>query len=598
MTIAKTFKLVCLLISLVLFIPMFTACQSTDKTQSYLLIKQANFEYDDVTNTTEVSWKVEISNETIYSTKGFSAELKLYSGDSLLETKTVRYGIAIKHGDKYNNTLYFTTDGNINKIELKSWTANYTSFWDTYSLWFIISLSIVGVIALVYLILMITIDFDLEDAWETLSDFFEEHLWVLVVLLIPFGGAVYGFVSNNWVPVLIVLGALVVNVLLILFVHLIRYLIRIGGRSYRGGVYKTKKGINASEMDIAEKTIDDCKNNTKELLLFTATELKEYCKQKGITGYSGLTKEEIAHLIKRTDISKLSTQNGNDISKNTTKTNHANKSKKAITFDDIAGLEDAKQAFKEKVVLALEHKDLYEKFGKKVGGGILLYGLPGTGKTMFAEAASNETNSLFIPIKCSDIKSKWYGESESKVKDIFAKARRAGKAIIFFDEFEAIGAKRTNDAGNGNNDLVPQILAEMQGVKTNNSNSIIVVVAATNKPWAIDSAFIRPGRFDEKIYIPLPDEAARTKMFELKLKDIPTADLDYAEMAKITEGFNGADINEFCEKLKMDAIHKSIEEGKDHVITMSDVLVISNKVKSSVSDEDIDNLKKFQKKYS
>ena len=87
-------------------------------------------------------------------------------------------------------------------------------------------------------------------------------------------------------------------------------------------------------------------------------------------------------------------------------------------------------------------------------------------------------------------------------------------------------------------------------------------------------------------------------MFELKLKDIPTADLDYAEMAKITEGFNGADINEFCEKLKMDAIHKSIEEGKDHVITMSDVLVISNKAKSSVSDEDIDNLKKFQKKYS
>lgn len=598
MSIVKTFKLVCLLILLVLFIPMFTACQSTDKTESYLSTKQTNFEYDNVTNTTEVSWKVEISNETIYNIKGFSADLKLYSGDVLLETKNVNYNISLNHGGKYNNTLYFTADGNINKIELKSWTATHVSFWGTYSLWFIISLSIVGVIALVYLILIIIMDFDLEDAWEAVADFFEDKLWLLFILLIPFGGAVYGFVSNNWVPVLIILGALVVNVLLILLLHLIRYLIGIGGRSYRGGVYKTKKSINASKMDITEKTIDDCKNNIKELLLFTSAELKEYCKEKGITGYSGLTKEEIAHLIKRTDISKLSIQKGNDISKNTTKTNNVNKSKKAITFDDIAGLEDAKQAFKEKVVLALEHKDLYEKFGKKVGGGILLYGLPGTGKTMFAEAASNETNSLFIPIKCSDIKSKWYGESEGKVKDIFNKASKAGKAIIFFDEFEAIGAKRTNDADNGNNDLVPQILAEMQGVKTNNSNSIIVVIAATNKPWAIDSAFIRPGRFDEKIYIPLPDEAARTKIFELKLKDIPTADLDYAEMAKITEGFNGADINEFCEKLKMGAIRKSIKDGVEHIITMDDVLAIANKVKSSVSDEDIENLQKFQKKYS
>lgn len=166
-------------------------------------------------------------------------------------------------------------------------------------------------------------------------------------------------------------------------------------------------------------------------------------------------------------------------------------------------MEEAKIAFKEKVVYAFEHKDLYEKYGKKVGGGLLLYGLPGTGKTMFAEAASNETDFFIYSNKMFGYQIKVVWRSEANVKKIFEKARKAKRAIIFFDEFEAIGAKRTDDGENGNNDLVPQILAEMQGVGSSNSSSVIMVIAATNKPWAIDSAFLRPGRFDEKIYIPI-----------------------------------------------------------------------------------------------
>ena len=266
-----------------------------------------------------------------------------------------------------------------------------------------------------------------------------------------------------------------------------------------------------------------------------------------------------------------------------------------IRFDDIAGLETAKEAFREKVVLPFEHPEIYEKFGKKAGGGILLYGLPGTGKTMFAEAASNEVNALFIPVKCSDIKSKWYGESEQKVKDIFKKARKAERAIIFFDEFEAIGAKRTESSDNGNNDLVPQILAEMQGVGSSLSKSTIVVIAATNKPWSIDSAFMRPGRFDEKIYIPLPDKVARKKLFEIQLSKLPVADdLDYDYLVEITEGFNGADIKEVCEKLKMSAIKDSLEKGEEQTIGMDDVKRIENSIKSSVSNEDIVRLELFE----
>jgi len=260
-------------------------------------------------------------------------------------------------------------------------------------------------------------------------------------------------------------------------------------------------------------------------------------------------------------------------------------------------LEEAKKAFREKVVFAFEHKELYEKYGKKIGGGLLLYGLPGTGKTMFAEAASNETEALFIPIKCSDIKSKWYGESEANVKKIFEKARKAKKAIIFFDEFEAIGAKRSDNSENGNNDLVPQILAEMQGIGSSSGNSVIMVIAATNKPWAINSAFLRPGRFDEKIYIPLPDFEARKKLFELKLKAIPQENLDYDGLATVTEGFNGADIGAFCDKLKMLAIHKSIEINAECPITMEEVKIVEQSIQSSVSTEDIERLLEFKDTY-
>jgi transitional endoplasmic reticulum ATPase len=258
-------------------------------------------------------------------------------------------------------------------------------------------------------------------------------------------------------------------------------------------------------------------------------------------------------------------------------------------------LEEAKEAFREKVILPFEHREFFEKYGKKVGGGILLYGLPGTGKTMFAEACSNELNALFIPVKCSDIKSKWYGESEDNVKKIFSKARKAERAIIFFDEFEAIGAKRTDNADNGNNDLVPQILAEMQGVGNSNSKAVIMVIAATNKPWAIDSAFLRPGRFDEKIYIPLPDFEARRKMFELKLKGTPVDQLDFDELARVSDGFNGADITEFCEKLKMEAIKETLSSGEEHKITMKDVEKIKGKIQSSVSNEDVAELFEFEK---
>ena len=514
-----------------------------------------------------------------------------------MKTETYNYDVSVRHGADYTGKFNFYADNEIDSIEYVSWTANYSSFWETYKIWFIVMISLASVASLIYIIVMIIEDLELSDTFDAIAEFFEDYAWVAFCILIPLiGGGIWGIVGSYWVPILIVLGGIIAFVLIALIAHLVKFIIEsiadnisfgMGGGRYYEDADESEEFFDTDVEDIADY-IDD----RDKLMLFKMEQLKEYCRENGIKGYSSLNKSELVDLI----ASNSNNENTQTTDKKTTK--HTSQKSSTITFDDIAGLEEAKIAFKEKVVYAFEHKDLYEKYGKKVGGGLLLYGLPGTGKTMFAEAASNETDSLFIPIKCSDIKSKWYGESEANVKKIFEKARKAKRAIIFFDEFEAIGAKRTDDGENGNNDLVPQILAEMQGVGSSNSSSVIMVIAATNKPWAIDSAFLRPGRFDEKIYIPLPDLIARKKLFELKLKEVPQENLDFDYLAEITEGFNGADIGAFCDKLKMLAISKSIETNAECPITMADVRHIQEIIKSSVSSEDVERLLEFKEQYS
>ena len=564
------------------FLFVFTGCQSTDKTESYFNsagIENATIDYNSALNQTKVSFAVSFRNDTIYDIDKVSIKFSFYKGNEYVGQETYSYSKVIKHGKEYTGVFSFTVNEEIDSVRYETWNATHRSFWETYKIWFIVLICLIGVAALIYIAVMIAEDLELFDTIEAIADFFEEHGWVMVSLIIPVGFAIWGAVTS-WVPVLLVLGGVLSFVVIALLAHLIKYIIEEIGF---GGV-----GFgNDSSYDGLKDKVEASIANGEDIGGYTVDELKEYCREKGISGYSSLRKNELISLImgKNMEIDDSKSQE--------TKVSPPKKNSHDITFDDIAGMEDAKRAFKEKVVYALANRELYEKFGKKVGGGILLYGLPGTGKTAFAEAASNETDSLFIPIKCADIKSKWYGESEENIKKIFDKARKAGKAIIFFDEFEAIGAKRTDNSDNGNNDLVPQILAEMQGVDTK-GESIVVVIAATNKPWAIDSAFLRPGRFDEKIYIPLPDAEARKKLFEINLNGVPQENLDYDYLATITEGFNGADVVGFCDKLKMCAINKSMADGKEHPITMEDVKKIETIIKSSVSAEDIERLQMFQ----
>jgi transitional endoplasmic reticulum ATPase len=274
-------------------------------------------------------------------------------------------------------------------------------------------------------------------------------------------------------------------------------------------------------------------------------------------------------------------------------TGFAPEEKPTVTMDDVAGLEDVKKAIDEQIIRPHQNPELYAKFNKQMGTGILLYGLPGTGKTMVAKAIANELDAAFFSVKCSDILSKWVGGSEQNVKNLFDSAHKYKTAIIFFDEFEAIGSKREDD-NTSTKALVPEILAQMQGFHT--SKNELLVLAATNRPWMIDSAFLRPGRFGIHIRVDLPDEQARMAIFQNKLAKIPCApDLDLAKAVRLTEGYSAADVSDgFIEKLKSLAIERALSGGGDERINNDDIEKASQLVKSSVSPDDVEALKRYE----
>ena len=263
----------------------------------------------------------------------------------------------------------------------------------------------------------------------------------------------------------------------------------------------------------------------------------------------------------------------------------------------MAGLDDVKEAVNNRIILPMRRPDIYKRFNKEIGGGVLLYGPPGTGKTMIAKAIANEAQADFYAVKCSDIVSKWFGESEKNIKELFETARKSERAIIFFDEFEALGAKRGDGSSDAISRMVPELLAQIQGFAT--SNQQLLLLAATNRPWDIDSAFLRPGRFNEMIYIGLPDYEARLYMIKRNFKDVPISkDLHFEDIARDTEGFNGADVKELCERMKDGPISRMIKDESltDEVITNEDYANARAKVHSSVRKEDLAAFEKYRNK--
>lgn len=267
--------------------------------------------------------------------------------------------------------------------------------------------------------------------------------------------------------------------------------------------------------------------------------------------------------------------------------------KPRVHFEDIAGLADVKESIRRRIILPRQHPDVYELFHRRVGGGILLYGPPGTGKTMIAEAIACEVDAEFFSIHCSDIVGKYFGEAEKNVKNLFETARTAKSAVLFFDEFEALGSQR-GDNSSVMNRLVPELLSQMDGFSVSDRSNLLFL-AATNRPWDIDSAFLRPPRLTEKIYVGLPDYEARLFLVNKEIEEVPhDPDVCAEEIAKLTEGYNAADVVSFCEVLKDGAIDRTIADGQKRNITRSDVEVTLKKIHSSVQKKDVEQIRKWE----
>ena len=265
-----------------------------------------------------------------------------------------------------------------------------------------------------------------------------------------------------------------------------------------------------------------------------------------------------------------------------------------ITFADIAGLDEVKETLRLRMIYPARNPQALSRYGLTMGGGMLLFGPPGTGKTMVARAVAGELETPFFAIKPSDILSQYYGQSEAKLAELFETVRTCTQgAVVFVDEIDAIGASRSRaDASEPSRRLLNQLLNELDGVHGRPQG--LLFLAATNEPWLLDQALLRPPRFSDKCYIPLPDLTARLKLLELRLAGCPlAADLDLDRLAERTAGFSGADLVELCERAKQIPFREAILHGSDRPVERADLDEALSRVRPSVTPDSLQRYERF-----
>ena len=229
-----------------------------------------------------------------------------------------------------------------------------------------------------------------------------------------------------------------------------------------------------------------------------------------------------------------------------------------VTYEDIGGLKDEIQKVREMIELPLRHPEIFEKLGIEAPKGVLLYGPPGTGKTLLAKAVANESNAHFISISGPEIMSKFYGESEARLREIFKETKEKAPSIIFIDEIDSITPKREEVTGEVERRVVSQLLSLMDGLEARGK---VIVIAATNRPNAIDPALRRPGRFDREIEIKVPDKRGRLEILQIHTRNMPLdSDVNQEKIASVTHGFVGADLEYLCKEAAMKCLRRLLPE--------------------------------------
>ena len=273
--------------------------------------------------------------------------------------------------------------------------------------------------------------------------------------------------------------------------------------------------------------------------------------------------------------------------------------KSDITFADVAGLEDVKDQIRYKVLEPLKNPELAEMYKIEPGAKILLYGPPGTGKTFIARAIAGEVDAEFYAVNCQDLISKYMGDSSKKLDELFDEAQKNERAIIFFDEFDSVASKRGDGADGVDAEMarfVATFLTKVDGFRKSETNKMLLLIAATNRPWALDSAMLRGGRFDTHIYVGVPDQTAREFLVNKVLKDLPMdEDVDLSKLAWALEGYGGGDIAAICGKIKLAAYMRSLKVGSPQNITREDCNGVLLSSHNMITAEDIEKFEQFRK---
>ena len=254
----------------------------------------------------------------------------------------------------------------------------------------------------------------------------------------------------------------------------------------------------------------------------------------------------------------------------------------SVAFRDVGGMDALKDEIRIKIIQPLEHPELYRAYGKSIGGGILMYGPPGCGKTHLARATAGEVKAGFLAVGINDVLDMWIGQSERNLHEIFEQARGHKPCVLFFDEVDALGASRSDLRHSSGRQLINQFLAELDGVQS--ANEGVLILAATNAPWHIDPAFRRPGRFDRILFVPPPDAAARAAILRILCRGKPAEAIDYDYLGKKTDHFSGADLKAVVDQAIESKLREAIKAGVPKPLTGKDLAAAVTAVRPSTKE--------------